>query len=286
MQSIVTAAWRSDRRPLVPCTVGDLAWWVAQAGPDADLSTRVRIWFESDEPVAWGWLNPPASLDWFVGVGLEADAAKSVRSAMIDWLQEAAGPTGQATAWAADGWAEASFLRDRGFAPQGAVLTQFYRPLDRQLRQPELPAGYTIRSLTGPEEIPARVDVHRAAFAPSKMTAAKYELLVRLDHYDYERDLVAIAPDGTFAAFTMCWLDADAAIGEFEPVGVHPDHQRRGLGRAINLAGLRRLRELGANDAMVFSEQSNAASEALYRSVGFHEVAVHRAYVKPSDVGR
>ena len=286
MQSIVTAAWRSDSRPLVPCTVGDLAWWVAQAGPDADLSERVRIWTDGDEPVGWGWLSPPALLDWFVGVDLEAGAAQSVRAAIIDWLEESAGPTARPTAWAADGWAEARALSERGFAPEGSVLSQFYMPLDRSLPEPELPAGYSIRSLAGPDEIPARVAVHRAAFAPSKLTAAKYEVLVTLHPYAYERDLVVTAPDGTFAAFTMCWLDADAAIGEFEPVGVHPDHQRRGLGRAINTAGLRRLQELGAKDAMVFSEQSNAASEALYRSVGFHQVAVHRVYGKPSSAGR
>ena len=46
----------------------------------------------------------------------------------------------------------------------------------------------------------------------------------------------------------------------------------------MNTAGLRRLKELGARDVMVFSERSNAASEALYRSVGFREVAIHREY--------
>ena len=63
--------------------------------------------------------------------------------------------------------------------------------------------------------------------------------------------------------------------------GPHPDHQRRGLGRAVNLAGLRRLRDLGAIDALVFSRTTNAASEGLYRSVGFEAVTHHRAWTRP-----
>lgn len=295
MQALVTAAWRSERRPLVSCTVGDLEWWVGGSGPDADLSSRVRIWTDGNEPVGWGWIKRPASLDWFVRFDLEAPEEAAVRAEMIGWLDEFAAaearaleaPDGRtvdpATAWGADGWSDEAFLRAHGFTTPTTELTQFLQPLDRRLPEPDLPAGYAIRSLSGPEDIPARVDVHRAAFAPSKMTVEKYEMLVTLDHYAYDRDLVVVAPDGTFAAFTMCWLDPIAAIGEFEPVGTHPAHQRLGLGRAVNTAGLRRLQEAGARDAMVFSERSNVASEGLYRSVGFREIAIHREYTRPIE---
>ena len=187
-------------------------------------------------------------------------------------------PPARPTAWAADGWPEADVLRDLGFVPAGTVLTQFVQSVDHLRPEPALPPGYAVRGLTGPAEIPARVEVHRAAFAPSKMTVEKYELLVALDHYAYDRDVVVVAPDGSFAAFTMCWLDPEAALGEFEPVGTHPDHRRLGLGQAVNTSGLRLLKELGARDVMVYSERSNAASEALYRSVGFREIAIHREY--------
>ena len=78
----------------------------------------------------------------------------------------------------------------------------------------------------------------------------------------------------------MCWMDASGSIGEFEPVGVHPDHQRRGLGRVVMRHGLRLMRAAGLRDALVFSLRSNAASEALYRSAGFRELALHRQYTK------
>ena len=94
-------------------------------------------------------------------------------------------------------------------------------------------------------------------------------------------DAVVEAPDGTFAAFTMCWLDRAAQLGYFEPVGTHPDHQRRGLGKAVNTHGLRLLQAAGARDAMVYSDSATAASNALYQSVGFREIARHRAYARP-----
>ena len=150
--------------------------------------------------------------------------------------------------------------------------------LGSELDPPRVPDGYTLRSVRIPDDIPARVVVHRAAFAPSKMTEAKYELLIGQRLYAPERDIVIEAPDGTFAAFAMCWADPVGSIGEFEPVGTHPDHQRRGLGRVIMRHGLRLMRAAGLRDALVFSLQSNAASEALYRSAGFTTVAVHRLY--------
>jgi len=159
---------------------------------------------------------------------------------------------------------------------------QFFQSLDRELPEPAVPDGYIVRSVTGPAEIPARVEVHRAAFAPSKLTVEMYGLLVRLAPYRYDLDAVVEAPDGTFAAFTMAWLDAEASLGYFEPVGTHPDHQRRGLGKAVNTYALRRLRDEGAREAMVYSALGNVGSDALYRSVGFRPIAVHRRYTAPA----
>ena len=146
---------------------------------------------------------------------------------------------------------------------------------------PALPDGYRLRHVRLPQDAAARVEVHRAAFAPSRMTLEKYATLAGMPRYAEDGDLVVEAPDGTLAAFAMVWWSPDAGVGEFEPVGTHPDHQRRGLGRAVNLAGLHRLRDLGAVDALVFSRTTNAASEALYRSVGFEAVTHHRAWTRP-----
>jgi ribosomal protein S18 acetylase RimI-like enzyme len=288
MQSIVSSAWTGPARPLVQCTVGDLEWWLAGGGPEVDWSSRIRIWSIGGDPAGWGWFAPPASLDWFVRHGLTAVEETAIRDEILAWHVERARAAASADpvhleVWAADGWPESAILRARGWTPTDVVLTQYAQSLDIELDPPRIPDGYVLRSLHGPEDIPARVEVHRAAFAPSRMTVEKYGILIGQDHYAFDRDIVLEASDGSFAAFAMCWADPVGSIGEFEPVGTHPDHQRRGLGRVIMRHGLRLMRAAGLRDALVFSLRTNAASEALYRSAGFHEVALHRRYTRPLE---
>ena len=302
MQAALSAAWLGPRRPMVPGTAGDLAWWTAGAGPDADWPARIRIWEDASEVVGWGWFNPPAQLDWFVAERPGAEAETAIRGEILDWFDERARSARSASdaaasqteassepgpivleTWAGDGWSEAAILRARGWSAGDTTLSQYVQPLDVELDPPRIPEGYRIRSLRGPDEVPARVEVHRAAFAPSRMTVEKYALLDRQPLYSRDHDIVAEAPDGTFAAFAICWLDGAGSVGEFEPVGTHPDHQRRGLGRAVMRHVLRLMRDAGLLDALVFSLTSNGASEALYRSAGFERVALHRQYTLRID---
>jgi ribosomal protein S18 acetylase RimI-like enzyme len=303
LESIVSAAWAGPARPLVHCTVGDLEWWIAGGGPDVDWSSRIRIWSIGGDPVGWGWLSPPSSLDWFVRPGLAEAEETAIRDEILAWLAERADavasaavgpdPSGHAgveaaapvvlDVWAADGWAESAILPARGWTPTETILTQYLQTLDIELDPPRVPDGYILRSLRGPADIPARVEVHRAAFAPSRMTVEKYAIATAQDHYAFDNDIVLEAHDGSFAAAATCWADPLGSIGEFEPVGTHPDHQRRGLGRVIMRHGLRLMRAAGLRDALVFSLRTNAPSEALYRSAGFHQVALHRQYTRPLD---
>ncbi|MGI8859588.1 MAG: GNAT family N-acetyltransferase, partial [Rubrobacteraceae bacterium] len=55
--------------------------------------------------------------------------------------------------------------------------------------------------------------------------------------------------------------------GLFEPVGTHPVHRRKGFGLAVMMEGLRRLRALGAEDALVTRVGGNEAAARLYESV-------------------
>ncbi len=290
MQAAITRSWLSPRRPLVSYTPGDLAWWFARGEPDVDWAKRIRVWTDGGVTVAWGWLSKQAELDWFVAADVDEADERRLGIEILDWARtrvaDDAPSEGDAPptleVWAADGWPEQDIVAGLGFAPTGSGLTQFFQSLDRELPEPMVPDGYVVRSVAGPAEIPARVEVHRAAFAPSKLTVEMYELLVRLAPYRYDLDAVVEAPDGTFAAFTMAWLDPEASLGYFEPVGTHPDHQRRGLGKAVNTYALHRLQDEGAREAVVYSTVGNDRSDALYRSVGFRPIAVHRRYAAPA----
>ncbi|MDQ7024939.1 MAG: GNAT family N-acetyltransferase [Anaerolineae bacterium] len=87
--------------------------------------------------------------------------------------------------------------------------------------------------------------------------------------YCVEREIVVVAPDGQFAAFTETWLDDVNKVGLFEPVGTHKDFQRRGLGRAMMLHTLHEMKSLGMKTAIVGHEINNPASTGLYNSLGF-----------------
>jgi mycothiol synthase len=106
-------------------------------------------------------------------------------------------------------------------------------------------------------------------------------------HYRFDDDLVVEAPDGTLAAFALGWLDPVGGVGELEPVGTHPDHQRRGLSRAVVTGAATRFFNAGVRAVQVYADASEAAAEALYASVGFHRRTFHQRYVhgpsRPSE---
>ena len=264
---LMSRAWKAGS-PLVAATPAAIEWWHASSAPDP-LHAHLRLWSEDGEDVGWSW-HDADEVEWHVWTGDPGRDADVFRAMLETGIAEAGvRPVGS---WSAeDDPAAISVLVELGFEPAERRLSQFqWRPADASaggiagLAEPPLPAGYRIRPLAGPGEIPARVEVHRAAFVPSRLTVEKYERLFTLPQYRADDDLVVEAPDGSLAAFAMAWWDEDALVGEFEPVGTHPEHQRRGLARALLTWGLRRYAERGARVVQVYSDATNEASEALY----------------------
>ena len=101
---------------------------------------------------------------------------------------------------------------------------------------------------------------------------ARYLGFMRSVAYIPDHDLVAVAPDGRVAAFTVFWPDAELSLAQFEPVGTDPDFQRMGLGRAVILEAIRRLEQSGIAHARVMTNGDNYAAIALYEACGFEQV--------------
>jgi GNAT superfamily N-acetyltransferase len=114
------------------------------------------------------------------------------------------------------------------------------------------------------------------------MTEAKHRAVMRSPTYRPDLDLVAVAPEGSLAAFTLVWYDPLARLGLFEPMGCHPDHQRRGLATALLYEGLRRLASRGAQVAYVNAWGTDPAA-SLYQAAGFVEVARNYAWEKEME---
>jgi mycothiol synthase len=110
-----------------------------------------------------------------------------------------------------------------------------------------------------------------AAFGRTIHTAAEYATFMRRSpSFRHDLNLVALAPDGSFAAHVGLTWDGENRHGIFEPVCTHPDHRRHGLARALMLEGLRRLHALGARTASVETGDMLPAN-ALYAGTGFTE---------------
>lgn len=72
---------------------------------------------------------------------------------------------------------------------------------------------------------------------------------------------------GNLSAFCMVWYDPLLKIGMFEPVCTRKAYQKKGLGKAMLLEGMRRLKALGAKKAYV--ESYGKDLRKFYNSAGF-----------------
>ncbi|HUF00394.1 MAG TPA: GNAT family N-acetyltransferase [Anaerolineales bacterium] len=145
------------------------------------------------------------------------------------------------------------------------------------------PSGYTVRALGDESELPARSRLSWKVFHPDEPDEKYqgwdwYKNVQRIPIYRRDLDIVAVAPDGEPAAFCTVWFDDIARTAVFEPVGTHPHHQKRGLGKAVMSEGLRRAQRLGATLATVSSYSTGA--HALYESMGFTEFDLLEPWIK------
>ena len=264
--------------PPVYCTTGDLDWWRCTDDDSAAIN-EAHLWLDGDDVVAIAW---PSATQVDL---LTHPHYRALEDEMLRWAEQRhASRTDAPAAFAAWGYEgdrqRTAVLQAHGFTRTGDHFIFRTRSLDAPLPAPVLPSGFSIRHVQGEEDLQARVEVHRAAFAPSRMTAAKHRAVMASPTYRSELDLVVVAPDGRFAAFCIVWLDDANCSGMFEPVGCHPDFQRRGLTKALLLEGLRRLQDQGAIRAHVNSRHDAVAANRLYESVGFEELDRNYRWVK------
>jgi ribosomal protein S18 acetylase RimI-like enzyme len=167
-------------------------------------------------------------------------------------------------------------LRKRGYAPKSedSLIRRLCFEEGLALPAVAIAQGYTLRK-TDPEDerdCEQIAGLLNTAFGRDFHNPAEYRNFTRLaPSFHPDLDLVAVAPDGAFAAYVGVPYDKANRMGIFEPVCTHPNHRRKGLARALMIEGLRRLQAIGAADVTVETGARMAANH-LYDTIGFTEV--------------
>ena len=258
---------------------GDLAWGLFLLSIRFDLAENVRIWEDAQGQVAgFAWYEPPHA--FLLMQARPGATCPAVSEAMLAWGRARHAAT--ARTWTEGPYPRLSvsafetdvdhqaWLEARGFVSGGRSMVLFRRPLAGELPAPQLPAGFTVRAIAGDHEVGQRSAAHREAFQSARVTDEQYHRLRGLPEYQADLDLVAVAADGTVAAFCLVWLDPVNRVGMFEPVGTRPAFQRQGLAQAVLAEGLRRMRAQGMAHGFVCTNHSNAAAQKTYQALGFN----------------
>jgi mycothiol synthase len=166
-------------------------------------------------------------------------------------------------------------LARRGYQRR-ADWQEIPRTRDLSLPPPDapVPAGYKIRAMQPTDEdARRRNEASWRAFHPDKpanadFVGSSYRHIDREPLYRRDLDLVAEAPSGEIASFATIWYDDALRVCTFEPVGTAPEHQRKGLAKAVIAEGMRRAKAMGARVASVGGGgASNPEADRLYAGV-------------------
>ena len=162
-------------------------------------------------------------------------------------------------------------LTQEGFAPESYQDVYLTRPLDTVPAASALPAGFRLQAGISVAEHAAYQGLHEAIYGHGMGTDEHVS-----STYQPELDLIAIAPDDTWAAVCFATMDQVAGaqrvdqVGDVGLLGVHPGFRRQGLGRALLLRAMQRAYEQGAAHMVLERENVDSPAMQLYRSVGFH----------------
>jgi mycothiol synthase len=128
--------------------------------------------------------------------------------------------------------------------------------------------------------------VNAAAFAhhPEQGSMDADELAERMAEPWFEPAGLLVAADGDRLLGFHWTKRHSATLGEVYVVGIDPASQGLGLGKVLVDAGLRHLRDGGAEDVLLYVESDNVPAVRLYEGLGFtHAPAdTHVMYVRPA----
>jgi len=272
----VLRTWQDDAVPL-QLHPGDVGWYWRFGA--AATAAALRTWRRDARVVAVGLLDGPDLLRLAIAPDLLHDEELAHRLA-DDAARPERGVLGKG---AASVEAPVGALVDEHLAAAGWRVGERWALLRRDLATPVEDPGVRVREV-GPPEAAAWAETLRSSFGGTRAAPERWHALASgipyadarclvvhdgpSDGGPSDREAAEVRPERAVAVVGV-WSAGSGRPGLIEPMGVHADHRGQGLGRAVTLAGLAALRELGASSALVATPASNVAGVATYASAGF-----------------
>lgn len=267
-------------------TAHDLRLW---EDADGQLVGFAQLWTAREGEVIDGFLYPRIHPDARDN-GLE-DEIVSWSSERLRAVGRAAGRPVRLQSGAPEQYHYGRAILERhGFALVRYFFTMGHS-LEEPIPEPQFPDGFALRHVANEEEVERWVDVFNQSFIDHwnhhPMTIDARRHWISNPNYRPEHDLIAVAPDGTFAALCFCSIDPAANErnmrneGWIDTLGTRRGFRRIGLGRAMLLAGMQRLKQDGVTTAKLGVDAENPTGALrLYEAVGFDRVKTWVRYAK------
>lgn len=275
MQNAAQRIWSPTSR----WHIGDLAWGRFMH-VDREPEWPTALWTDDQgEVLAWGWVELPGHLDLLVD-----PAHPQLTVEVLRWFHQVA---------TADDYTVTVLDTERhlvdaliamGYQQQGEgpFFKHCWMSLAGDLESPKLPKGFILRHVED-GDAEQRAHVHQMAFNPSRVSVESYKNVMATWPYRADLDWIVEAPNGEFAAFALAWFDDVNSVGELEPVGTASEYRELGLARAVSLAALHALKNVGAESAVVYprGDADYPVPNRLYEGLGFVQHAQTVTYSHP-----
>jgi ribosomal protein S18 acetylase RimI-like enzyme len=185
-----------------------------------------------------------------------------------------------------------ALLEAHGFKEEAWRLVKMTRPLSDPIPAPQLPEGFSIRIFRGEAEMDQWVALHRAAFGTQNMTAEHRRFWMQAPGYTPALDLVALAHDGTLAAYVYYSVHPEendlsgVKTGNVDSAGTLPIYRRMGLATALLLSGLSVLKACGMETASLTTASYNVPMQRAAYRADFRQTGRILYYAKTIDTSK
>jgi ribosomal protein S18 acetylase RimI-like enzyme len=181
-------------------------------------------------------------------------------------------------------------LEKQDFTTERRFLTMACS-LNQPFSSSKLPTDFTLQQLSSEGDIKAWVEMFNGSFIDHwdhhELSIATVSSWLKNPHYKPELNWVAVAPDGTFAAFCVGYINQEenARTGRKEGwiklLGTRRGFRKLGLGRSILLTCIKQLQAANIEQVKLgVDAQSLTSATRLYQGVGFEAVNTWLSYIK------